>query len=108
MHHHHQTRLHSLVGLDLDILFLILTKWRTLQGGRGPTLPPFVPPVGAQAGWLCVLLLATPADASLRALEPRPDCCCLAVLHGVLSESCRGRKVRKFWTTKKRIVFFDD
>lgn len=56
------------------------------KGKAERTFPPLLPPGGVLAVWLCVRRLVTTADFSLWLLEPRPDCC-LAVLHGVPSES---------------------
>lgn len=50
------------------------------------TFPPLLFPDVELGVWLWVLWLLTVADFSLWVLAPRPACC-LAVLHGVPSES---------------------
>lgn len=56
------------------------------QSKAESTFPPLFLPGGVLVVWVCVRWLVTPVDFSLWSLEPWPDCC-LAVLHGVPSES---------------------
>lgn len=63
-----------------------------VRRGSAHTFPLLFPAEGAALAWLGARLLFAAADFSLWA-EPRTDGCCLAVLHGVPSESWRGRGI---------------
>lgn len=60
----------------------VVYEWGKAVG----TFPPLLLPDGVLVVWVCDRWLVTPADFSLWSLETWQDCC-LAVLHGVPSES---------------------